>query len=683
MNLRQSPHANGPACKLSFAVAVIFTFCNPAVADQPALTQPRPHCDVAGAYKAAAENADKFIKLSSCTVVLDEIELAMASAPGISVVIEDSTIEPDVHGTHNIRPGLQNCPQPVVRNQNHPPQELQEESLRVQREAVAQRVGCIVDAIVSRIDVGDARHDKTGEIVRQWVQNQNRIAPHLGRGALADISTTISAPLAFVRCTFAQSEHGEYVSPDVGLNIGGVLFLEPVTVADSVVQGSVRIQQTVFAASFDMKSTKVNGDVFLTEILAPPGRSSAGVALHKVELSGNLYVNQSYIELLGASGLVSNSVTLHQLTVGNAASFGNATIAGKLWVLHSTLPMLGLGGTQYFVIDTPPTLLKGGLAIEFSTVGSLSTSRVEVDGPVQIVDSSIGNAVDYNSGLSLSETTVKGDLSIVRGSLDGLFELDGIDIRDRLLLTGVQFGGHLRPVVSRASVRDFEVPWQDMPNLSKWNEIPILRQIVTEQVAPERASESLGHIASQLRKSSQLAERNVISYWAQWHEYKEQVASEAFFGRFGTRVVWGVKCVPSRCGTDLRLIVIVLLIEIAAFASLYFALCSLHRSSDAHPSGSVRMHLLYVPAGVLAFPPDSADLKRTVYDDLSKAATLSVLQSLRMGPKHIAVMGNRAHRGTRWLIRLHWIVGAWLLIQLVVTLGNTQPLLNSLIRGLL
>lgn len=144
-----------------------------------------------------------------------------------------------------------------------------------------------------------------------------------------------------------------------------------------------------------------------------------------------------------------------------------------------------------------------------------------------------------------------------------------------------------------------------------------------------------------------------------------------------TKAMWGI---PTGFGRDIERALLWAVVLWIAFAAVYAVAGRVHHALPDPKSDDdkIRLHLLDVPSTfVEESPPPSSEKGR-----IANALQLSFLLLLKVGRRDLRASADGPRFGVRRVVYFQWLLGYYVLAALLVTLANTQPLFNGLIRAL-
>jgi hypothetical protein len=292
----------------------------------------------------------------------------------------------------------------------------------------------------------------------------------------------------------------------------------------------------------------------------------------------------------------------------------------------------------------------------------------------------------------LDGVTFRDDVSFRRATFRGQTSFSEINFNKTADLTDVTFKarvGERGPEVrfSRVNAEAVNVEWKNMPELSDFR-----REAGDPPVSSMLEELETGY-HNRNRPADALRVKEATG-WMKWYEARAcligggwaqprqkvrescEYLSSAF--RFIALPLWGFS---SGFGTSLKRLAILIFIIDALFAFSYMCFGRIVRNggSNRDSDSAMRLRFLEPPA---SFGDHGRSRSRTArLAAFREALALSTVILLRFGAKNVRVYGRIGWMGMGTVVIIEWVLGIFLLVDLVYTL-QSQPFVQAVLHGL-
>jgi uncharacterized protein YjbI with pentapeptide repeats len=378
-----------------------------------------------------------------------------------------------------------------------------------------------------------------------------------------------------------------------------------------------------------------------------------------------------------------------------AVDFEDARVAGVLALkrsahsgAHANFRHVQLGGLDFNSVERL-SIVSARFDMRGATIGNAHFEDIIFERLVDLSDTTFGAAASGTAGITVMRfVTFEAPVFLSRGQFEGPVVLEHVKFHDRADFTAARFlpmaGEHKRFALSYVDVAALQLRWSQLPSPRVWWQsdeeripTPFGAHTIPQQVEPP--TQVLKRLEDHFRERGELTDANRTYYHRKRIALQEARHHGPIGKRLGREVEWWLWGLTAGYGTRLEWILAWALLVDLGFALLYWRGARIHR--EPHPTAerehSFRLRLLDLPKQYLTGQPT-----RITRAPLVDALRISSVILFKVGYRDTALSGKVGGIPVRRLVRVEWALGYAVVAALLVTLANTQPLINQLLTGL-
>ena len=290
--------------------------------------------------------------------------------------------------------------------------------------------------------------------------------------------------------------------------------------------------------------------------------------------------------------------------------------------------------------------------------------------------------------------TFEDTVSFLRTKFAGRFAMENIKFKGTANFTDAEFlndtsGDSATFMISYVDFADLRLRWHQLPETRFWvtsatDRIKSSMELSSLNNDPEPVSRVIQSFETIFRDRGQLADANAAVFQLKQARLREARAQKQISKRLWPELewlFWGLSC---GYGTKIwRIICWAILVDLL-FAFVYWLFAEIKRTAfpGAEREFSFRLRLLDFPK---QYSSRSASLgiRSRRYRKFIDALRVSSVILFKVGYRDTTLSTPAgSFLNIEYIVALEWLLGFYLLAALLVTLANTQPLINRLLTGI-
>jgi uncharacterized protein YjbI with pentapeptide repeats len=461
------------------------------------------------------------------------------------------------------------------------------------------------------------------------------------------------------------------------------------------IPSDLTILQTTIAHCLSLAFTTLDGQFSLTaSSILGPSNFDGSIFNNGANFSDTVFDAETTIR----DAHFAKSVVLKKACFNGTLSLQNSDLGPYADFRTVTISHLDLRSSR------KPTILRSRLDMRGATIALAEFHDVIFENSVDLSDAAFGSLsvkcgdksgeVPARPGLILRFVTFEGPVLAQRTDLSGHIVIFGTKFEQGVDFTNTRF-----PDLDEAENASFSLGFFDLGDVRlRWHQLPDPRGwspvADTAQTVPgptrglvdtsEPVSRTLATLEGIFRDRQQLADANAAAYHRERAELQEARENGWKSERLEKEIewlVWGVTC---GYGTKIWWIVGWASLLNLVFTLVYWRWAEIQRKP--HPQAEqefrFRLRLLDLPKQY-STTPNVLPVASVQWRKLIDALRVSSVILLKVGYRDTTLSGSIGPIAIKAVVAVEWVLGFLVLAAFMVTLSNTQPLLNRLISGVL
>lgn len=299
--------------------------------------------------------------------------------------------------------------------------------------------------------------------------------------------------------------------------------------------------------------------------------------------------------------------------------------------------------------------------------------------------------VKFESDAYFLRTKFSGDTALERVTFKKEANFTDADFKGKKSINKQRFS------LSYLNVKNMLIKWNQFPNPKSWvseTRIKSFEDIVEEldevkkkgekEVELEPLSQVLKGLEANFRNQKQLSDANNAYYYKKAAEFKEERNSKAFLKWFPNQALWFFWWLSCGYGTKILWMLWWLIFSDLLFAMIYSVKNNLKKKTHPETKGefTFKQRLFDFPRLYLSEAKPLDMIKSEFAKKFINALRFSSVILFKVGYRDTTISGKILGIDCKYIVWIEWLLGFYLLACLTVTMSNTIPIINSLIRGI-